>query len=180
MASKRGTLSTILNLDQTVSEFLTHTISTIIGMGYIIFQLLPMLDRRASLVVQMVKNPPATWKTWVPSLDWKDPLEKGMATHSSVLFFKNFKNVYYPFFFFCFLKKLFIFKLKDNCFTEFCWRVPWTEEPYGPQFMGLQRVKHDWVTNTHTSWAGKNCRKNFLRVLPFVSALLRMMPLEHL
>ena len=90
------------NLDQTISEFLTHTISTIIGMDYIIFQLLPMLDRRASLVIQMVKNPPATWKTWVPSLDWKDPLEKGMATHSSVPFFKNFKNVYYPFFFFAF------------------------------------------------------------------------------
>ena len=109
MASKRGTLSTILNLDQTISEFLTHTISTIIGMDYIIFQLLPMLDRRASLVVQMVKNPPATWKTWVPSLDWKDPLEKGMATHSSVLFFKNFKNVYYPFFFFLLFKKIIYF-----------------------------------------------------------------------
>ena len=33
----------------------------------------------------MVKNPPAVQKTWVPSLGWKDPLEKGMATHSSIL-----------------------------------------------------------------------------------------------
>ena len=33
----------------------------------------------ASLVAQLVKNPPAMWETWVPSLDWKDPLEMGMA-----------------------------------------------------------------------------------------------------
>ena len=38
-----------------------------------------------SLVAQMVKNPPAVWETWVPSLGWEDPLEKGMATHSSIL-----------------------------------------------------------------------------------------------
>ena len=39
----------------------------------------------ASLVAQMVKNPPAMWETWVQSLSWEDPLEEGMATHSSVL-----------------------------------------------------------------------------------------------
>ena len=33
----------------------------------------------------MVKNPPAMWETWVPSLGWEDPLEEGMATHSSIL-----------------------------------------------------------------------------------------------
>ena len=33
----------------------------------------------------MVKNPPATWETWVQSLGWEDPLEKGMAAHSSIL-----------------------------------------------------------------------------------------------
>ena len=38
----------------------------------------------ASLVAQLVKNPPAMWETWVRSLGWEDPLEKGMATHSSV------------------------------------------------------------------------------------------------
>ena len=38
-----------------------------------------------SLVAQMVKNPPAMWETWVQSLDWEDPLEEGMATHSSIL-----------------------------------------------------------------------------------------------
>ena len=37
---------------------------------------------RASLVVQVVKNPPATWETWVWSLGEEDPLEKNMAIHS--------------------------------------------------------------------------------------------------
>ena len=41
--------------------------------------------QRASLVAQLVKNPPAIWETWVRSLGWEDPLEKGMATHSSIL-----------------------------------------------------------------------------------------------
>ena len=40
---------------------------------------------QASLVAQTVKNPPAVWETWVRSLGWKDPLEEGMATHSSIL-----------------------------------------------------------------------------------------------
>ena len=39
----------------------------------------------ASLVAQMVRNLPAMWETGVRSLGWKDPLEEGMATHSSVL-----------------------------------------------------------------------------------------------
>ena len=33
----------------------------------------------------MVKNPPATWETWVRFLGWEDPREEGMATHSSIL-----------------------------------------------------------------------------------------------
>ena len=41
--------------------------------------------KRACLVVQMVKNPPAMWETWVGSLGREDPLEKGMATHPSIL-----------------------------------------------------------------------------------------------
>ena len=36
-------------------------------------------------MAQLVKNPPAVRETWVPSLGWEDPLEKGMATHSSIL-----------------------------------------------------------------------------------------------
>ena len=39
----------------------------------------------ASLVTQMLKNPPAGQETCLQSLDWEDPLEDGMATHSSIL-----------------------------------------------------------------------------------------------
>ena len=49
------------------------------GIGY------PLQYSWASLVGQLVKNPPAMWETWVWSLGWEDPLEKGMATHSSIL-----------------------------------------------------------------------------------------------
>ena len=36
-------------------------------------------------MAQLVKNPVAMWETWVQSLGWKDPLEKGTATHSGIL-----------------------------------------------------------------------------------------------
>ena len=39
----------------------------------------------ASLMAQLVKNPPAMRETGVRSLGWEDPLEKGKATHSSIL-----------------------------------------------------------------------------------------------
>ena len=55
-------------------------------------------------MAQLVKNPPAMWETWVQSVAWEDPLEKEMATHSSIL----------------------------------AWRILWTEEPGGLQFMGLK------------------------------------------
>ena len=38
-----------------------------------------------SLVAQMVKRLPTMWEMWVQSLGWEDPLEEGMATHSSIL-----------------------------------------------------------------------------------------------
>ena len=47
--------------------------------------LLHCLSMRASLEAQVVKNPPAMWKIWVRCLSWEDPLEKGKATHSSIL-----------------------------------------------------------------------------------------------
>ena len=43
----------------------------------------------ASLVAQMVENPPAIQKAWVQSLGWENPLEEGMATHSSILAWRN-------------------------------------------------------------------------------------------
>ena len=49
------------------------------GTGY------PLQYSWASLVAQLVKNLPAMWETWVRSLGWEDPLEKGKATHSSIL-----------------------------------------------------------------------------------------------
>ena len=49
------------------------------GIGY------PLQYSRASLVAQLVKNPPAEWESWVQSLGWEDPLEKGKSTHSSIL-----------------------------------------------------------------------------------------------
>ena len=49
------------------------------GIGY------PLQYSWASFVAQLVKNPPAVRDTWVQSLGWEDPLEKGKATHSSVL-----------------------------------------------------------------------------------------------
>ena len=49
------------------------------GIGY------PLQYSWASLVAQLVKNPPAMGETWVRSLGWEDPLEKGKATLSSIL-----------------------------------------------------------------------------------------------
>ena len=49
------------------------------GIGY------PLQYSWASLVAQLVKNSPAMRETWVRSLGWEDPLEKGKATHSSIL-----------------------------------------------------------------------------------------------
>ena len=45
----------------------------------------PLHVSRASLVAWTVQNLPAMRETWVRPLDWKDPLEKGKATHSSIL-----------------------------------------------------------------------------------------------
>ena len=53
--------------------------STAEGIGY------PLQYFWASLVVQKVKNPPVVWETWVHPWVGKIPLEKGIATHSSIL-----------------------------------------------------------------------------------------------
>ena len=49
------------------------------GIGY------PLQYPGASLVAQLVKNLPVMWETWVRSQGWEDLLEKGKATHSSIL-----------------------------------------------------------------------------------------------
>ena len=48
----------------------------------------PLQYSWASLVAQLVKNPPAMRETWVQSLGWEDPLEMGKATHSSILAYR--------------------------------------------------------------------------------------------
>ena len=53
------------------------------GIGY------PLQYSWVSLVAQLVKNSPAMWETWVRSLGWEDPLEKGKATHSSILAWRS-------------------------------------------------------------------------------------------
>ena len=55
-------------------DSLIHT-----GIGY------PLPPYWASLVALLVKNQPAMQETWVRSQGWEDPLEKGKATHSSIL-----------------------------------------------------------------------------------------------
>ena len=49
------------------------------GTGY------PLQYSWASVAAQLVKNLSAMWEIWVQSLGWEDPLEKGKATHSSIL-----------------------------------------------------------------------------------------------
>ena len=49
------------------------------------FVAIPLASPQTSLVAQLVKKLPAMWETWVPSLGWEDLLEKGKATHISIL-----------------------------------------------------------------------------------------------
>ena len=72
-------------LDHMVALFFFFTVL------YNLFQFSPGIEPwalvlRASLVAQLIKNLPAIQETWVPSLGWEDPLEKGkVATHSGIL-----------------------------------------------------------------------------------------------
>ena len=58
------------------------------GIGY------PLQRYWASLISQLIKNPPAMWETWIWSLGWKDPLEKRKATHSSILAWRTLWNIH--------------------------------------------------------------------------------------
>ena len=63
--------------------------STAEGIGY------PLQYSWASLVAQLVKNPPAMWATWVQSLGWEDPLEKERLP-TPVFWLKGFHGLYRP------------------------------------------------------------------------------------
>ena len=77
----------------------------------------------ASLLSERLKHLSAMRETSVQSLGPEDPLEKEMATHSSIL----------------------------------AWRIPWMEEPGGPQFLGSQRVGNDWATSLSLSLSWDDC-----------------------
>ena len=66
-------------INMSVSISITHVIPLEKGTAY------PLKFSWASLGAQLVKNLPAMQETWVRSLHWQDPLEKGMATQSSIL-----------------------------------------------------------------------------------------------
>ena len=66
-------------MQETPVQFLVQEDSPGEGIGY------PLWYSWASFVAQLVKNPPAMQEAWVRSLGWEEPLEKGKATHSSIL-----------------------------------------------------------------------------------------------
>ena len=66
-------------------SFLSHIWQRWAPVVAVLFLQLLLFLSVASLVAQMVKNPPAMQQTWARSLGQEDPLEKGMATHSSIL-----------------------------------------------------------------------------------------------
>ena len=70
-------------MQETLVPFLGSERSAGEGIGY------PLQYSWASLVAQLVKNLSAMQQTWVPSLGWENLLEKGKATHSSILAWRN-------------------------------------------------------------------------------------------
>ena len=70
----------------TLYTTLSHSLT--LKYSYLLFKYeceLCFASDQASLVAQLVKNLPAMWETWVQSLTWEDTLDKGKATHSSIL-----------------------------------------------------------------------------------------------
>ena len=63
---------------------ISHSVIIFRSIHYDVNGIISFLSIAANMA-QMVKNLPAMWETWAQSLGWDDPLEKGMATHSSIL-----------------------------------------------------------------------------------------------
>ena len=72
----------VFSLKSLQSPILSHCKCTEISLSGHVFRV--YYDIYPSLVAQTVKNLPSVQKTWLWSLGWEDPLEKGMATHSSI------------------------------------------------------------------------------------------------
>ena len=105
------------------------------GIGY------PLQYSWASLVAQTVKNPPAKQETWVRSLDWKDPMEEGMATHSSILAWRLLMAGYSP----------------------WCKESDTTEQPTTAQRRRMSRIligkEQLWQESNHFRGVKKNSQK---------------------
>ena len=86
-----GTLKSLLQHHGSKASILLHSALFMVQFShpYLTIGKTIASTRWASLVAQMVKNPPAMWETWVPPLGWKDPLEEDTATHSSILVWKG-------------------------------------------------------------------------------------------
>ena len=92
--TSRGWGEWLLPLSEWFSLMTHHALNSVCSTDYTCiflrdFLLMPIsisiILCRVSLVAQLVKNLPAVWETWLRSLGWEDPLEKGKATHSSIL-----------------------------------------------------------------------------------------------
>ena len=161
----------------------------------------------ASLVAQRLKRLPAVWETRIRSLGWKDPLEKEMATHSSILAWEipwteepdglqsmrlqrvghdwatslhftslvaqSVKNL--PV-----VKETWVWSLgwEDPLEKEMtthssilAWKISWTQEPGGLQSMGLQRVGHNWVTNTYLMTHNPSYNYTIVYLIILITAL---------
>ena len=76
----------LLAVQGTLKDLLQHQKhSEALILQHSVFFMIQLPQPRASLMAQLVKNPPAMLETWVQSLGWKDPLEKGKVNHSSIL-----------------------------------------------------------------------------------------------
>ena len=118
----------------------------------------------ASLVAQTVKTLPAVWETWVQSLGQEDLLEKGMATHSSILAAttsakkksgsKKYLGASLVAQRLKHLPAMWETQVQSLCWEDplekemaahssiHAWKIPWMEEPGGLPSMGLHRVGH--------------------------------------
>ena len=99
-------------------------------------------------MAQVVKNLPAMQGIWVRSLGWKDPLEKGMATHSSTHGVHGGSDGKESA---CNVGDLGLIpglerspgEGNDTHSSILAWRIPWIEEHEGLQSIGSQRVGHN-------------------------------------
>ena len=122
------------------------------------FQYLPHIRLLLSLVAQLVKNLPAVWETWVQSLDWEGPLEKGIATHSRILARRipwteepgrlqsmGSQRVKHDWVTFTFSSTLYM--LYVYVYINWCWKRPWCWERLKAGGEGDDRGWDGWMAS---------------------------------